>query len=138
MPSQGQDPMDQNSEQISTDAQVLNNTVTPTNTCSGRRSIRSTQRDEQFIYYDSKSKCSIKWSPNRNIIETNYKLNDTKSLNKKIAACDRAPISLILKGGNVVIKHSTLGFELVRSLVQRFYVESEYLTELSQKVDDLL
>ena len=47
-------------------------------------------------------------------------LNATRTLNKKISVCGHSPLSLVVSAGNVVIKHSTHSFELMRNLRDQF------------------
>lgn len=131
------------------------------------RRSRSLTKDDLYVYYDegktgacraseakpktktlSQDDMCLNWSPKYKLGETStpgykanvadYALNRRKCLAKKIDACDRPCVSLVIKpGGNGVIEYSTLGFELVRTILMDFYLQcKQYHVDIVQKTDE--
>ena len=69
--------------------------------------------------YSTRSKVTVK--------HADYKLSDDKLIKKKLESCDRVPLTMELKGDNVVIKSSTLTFEMIKPVLLDYYQDKTYI-----------
>ncbi len=85
-------------------------------------------------------KTSLEWSPEKHKfldINTEYTLNQSKIIDKKIKACDREPISANHTVANSVIKFSATSFETMKKLISSLYGNRENtMTEITTKMDE--
>ena len=77
-------------------------------------SHQQTQQMEALSQYQETSATSYQYAPLPNIEHTtiNYKLNETKALNKKSKACDREPIKTKQNQSSTTIRMNTAAFEI--------------------------